>query len=175
MNLSHTTKRPASSAGRMRSSIWSARAAAKNRASASAPKCSAAPERRICRIASAPGEPPGSRVSSTSQPHARKWDASNLAWVDFPVPSPPSSVMNRPANLFMISECRGRSLGTGAQKCSSAPKSIIPLGNKRAAFQWQSSPNSCYAKRLSARPETDRYRLNVQILQRAASKPDWPE
>src|SRR5215475_1133489 len=47
-------------------------------------------------MASAPGEPPGSRVSTTPRPWALRRPASRVAWVDFPVPSPPSNVMKRP-------------------------------------------------------------------------------
>ena len=50
------------------------------------------------RIASAPGLPPGSRVSTTSRPRARSAAASAFAWVDLPAPSPPSSVMKRPGH-----------------------------------------------------------------------------
>ena len=48
------------------------------------------------RIASAPGLPPGSRVSTTSRPRSRSAAASAFAWVDLPTPSPPSSAMNLP-------------------------------------------------------------------------------
>src|SRR5689334_6880604 len=49
-------------------------------------------------MASAPGEPPGSRVTTTPRPKALRRSASKVAWVDFPVPSPPSKVMKRPRN-----------------------------------------------------------------------------
>ena len=45
---------------------------------------------------SAPGVPPGSRVSCTPMPNERSRAASIAAWVDLPVPSPPSKVMKRP-------------------------------------------------------------------------------
>ena len=45
---------------------------------------------------SAPGEPPGSRVSSVLMPNALSRAASIAACVDLPVPSPPSKVMKRP-------------------------------------------------------------------------------
>ena len=46
---------------------------------------------------SAPGEPPGSRVSTTSMPkRAQPRPPGCDAWVDLPVPSPPSKVMKRP-------------------------------------------------------------------------------
>ena len=45
---------------------------------------------------SAPGDPPGSRVSFVWMPNARNRSARIDAWVDFPVPSPPSKVMKRP-------------------------------------------------------------------------------
>ena len=43
------------------------------------------------------GEPPGSRVSTTSSPRAFSASTSSRAWVDLPEPSPPSNVMNLPA------------------------------------------------------------------------------
>src|SRR5579859_1972644 len=46
---------------------------------------------------SAPGEPPGSRVSSTPIPIDSSRRARVAAWVDLPVPSPPSNVMNFPS------------------------------------------------------------------------------
>src|SRR5262245_66621691 len=45
---------------------------------------------------SAPGEPPGSRVSLMPIPSDSSLSASMAAWVDLPVPSPPSNVMNFP-------------------------------------------------------------------------------
>ena len=45
---------------------------------------------------SAPGDPPGSRVSFVWMPNDRSRSARIDAWVDFPVPSPPSKVMKRP-------------------------------------------------------------------------------
>src|SRR3954466_14408971 len=47
-------------------------------------------------MASAPGLPPGSRVSTISNPRSRKASARRFSWVDLPTPSPPSSVMNLP-------------------------------------------------------------------------------
>src|SRR5579885_3627441 len=64
--------------------------------SVSAPSGLAAPDKRMCRIISAPGEPPGSRVSTTASPSAVSFSASLLACVDLPLPSPPSKVMKRP-------------------------------------------------------------------------------
>ncbi len=63
---------------------------------------------------SAPGDPPGSRVSFVWMPNDRSRSARIDAWVDFPVPSPPSKVMKRPrisqpllAWLLAISEPPG--------------------------------------------------------------------
>ena len=50
-----------------------------------------------CRMTSAPGEPPGSRVSTTPMPPDLRRSASNVEWVDLPVPSPPSKVWRAPA------------------------------------------------------------------------------
>ena len=55
---------------------------------------------------SAPGEPPGSRVTTVRRPNDRSRAPSIDAWVDLPVPSPPSNVMKRPAicsPLFLAS------------------------------------------------------------------------
>ena len=61
---------PARSAGGIVSSRWSMRAAVNSSACPSAPKSAAKPERMASRRASAPGEPPGSRVRTTSSPAA---------------------------------------------------------------------------------------------------------
>src|SRR4051794_26410738 len=47
-------------------------------------------------MSSAPGDPPGSRVSTTSRPRVRKASARSRACELFPLPSPPSKVMKRP-------------------------------------------------------------------------------
>ena len=51
-----------------RARMWSSRAAANSIASASGPKGLAAPDSSTWRMISAPGEPPGSRVSFTPMP-----------------------------------------------------------------------------------------------------------
>ena len=50
----------------------------------------------IWRMISAPGEPPGSRVSTTDTPTERSRSANVAVWVDLPLPSPPSKVMKCP-------------------------------------------------------------------------------
>src|SRR5579872_1547379 len=45
------------------------------------------------------GVPPGSALSSTTRPLARKRAAKSRAWVDLPLPSGPSNVMKRPPRL----------------------------------------------------------------------------
>ena len=52
---------------------------------------------------SAPGEPPGSRVSCVRMPKARSRSPSIAACVDLPVPSPPSNVMKRPRICPLLS------------------------------------------------------------------------
>ena len=96
MNRSQSTTFPAATAGRINCSTWSLRAAAKSTASIRTPNSSAPPDSKTCRTASAPGEPPGSRVATTSRPSPRSVSASSLIWVDLPTPSPPSKVMKRP-------------------------------------------------------------------------------
>src|SRR5262249_44415808 len=95
---SETTQRPSAKAGRTVRRRWSARAALCSRVSAMGDQRPASPVVSRRRISSAPREPPGSRVSSTSSPAARRAAASRRAWVDLPAPSPPSSVMNRPGS-----------------------------------------------------------------------------
>src|SRR5438477_1161680 len=75
---------------------WSSRAAANNSVSASAPNSLPMPDSTTCRMISAPGEPPGSRVTIARSFAAFRRSASILICVDFPDPSPPSKVMNRP-------------------------------------------------------------------------------
>src|SRR5262245_34780035 len=123
-NRSHTTQCPASSAGRMSWRTWSSRAAANRIASACDPNGCAAPLSTTWRMASAPGEPPGSRVSTTPSPKARRRSASIAAWVDLPVPSPPSNVMKRPrvtigpsmALRMAFGAARSQALGAGAEQ-----------------------------------------------------------
>ena len=65
---------------------------------------------------SAPGEPPGSRVSWARMPNERSRAASIAAWVDLPVPSPPSNVMKRPRISPLLSRlrlCRAIRAGAG--------------------------------------------------------------
>src|SRR5688500_9310735 len=85
---------------------WSARAAANSSASASAVQRSASPSSNRARIASAPGLPPGSRVSTTSRPRARNAAATAFAWVDLPTPSPPSRVTKRPGMSAQTEQAR---------------------------------------------------------------------
>src|SRR6185369_12888350 len=65
-------------------------------ASACGPRGFAAPDSSTWRIASAPAEPPGSRLTTTLKPSACKRLASSDTCVDLPAPSPPSKVMNFP-------------------------------------------------------------------------------
>src|SRR5664279_3094917 len=54
------------------------------------------PDSTRCRMISAPGDPPGSRVTTARSLAAARRSASVLIWVDLPDPSPPSKVMKRP-------------------------------------------------------------------------------
>src|SRR5450631_2005161 len=100
------THSPRPSAGLMRFSTWSPRAAANSTASATWPSDFAAPDSTTWRTISAPGDPPGSRVRTTSMPKLSSRRASVAAWVDFPAPSPPSKVMKRPAKVLPSLFCR---------------------------------------------------------------------
>src|ERR1700690_1996758 len=87
---------PCLSAGWSTVRTWSSRAAANNSVSASGPSSLPMPDNTRCRMISAPGEPPGSRVTMARSLAAFRRSASVLIWVDLPDPSPPSKVMNRP-------------------------------------------------------------------------------
>src|SRR5665213_3984867 len=87
---------PCFSAGSITLRTWSSRAAANNSVSASAPSSLPMPDSNRCRMISAPGDPPGSRVRMQRSFAALRRSASVLIWVDLPDPSPPSKVMNRP-------------------------------------------------------------------------------
>jgi len=60
---------------------------------------------------SAPVEPPGSRVSTTLSPSALRRCASVAAWVDLPLPSPPSKVMKCPRKRASLSRVIARACG----------------------------------------------------------------
>ena len=75
---------------------------------------------------SAPGEPPGSRVTMVRSLAALRRSASVLIWVDLPDPSPPSKVMNRPASGNSFDRC----LGHG--QSFSAPARNIPITSSLA-------------------------------------------
>src|SRR4051812_45963987 len=66
---------------------------------------------------SAPGDPPGSRVTMVRRPAPSRRSASILIWVDLPDPSPPSKVINRPrAELsFAAGLTISELLGAGAE------------------------------------------------------------
>ena len=56
---------------------------------------------------SAPGEPPGSRVTIARSFAAARRSASFLICVDFPEPSPPSNEMNFPRPEGRLQRCLG--------------------------------------------------------------------
>src|SRR5580704_17773309 len=66
---------------------------------------------------SAPGDPPGSRVTMARTFAASRRSASVLIWVDFPLPSPPSKVMNRPrpTSLLTATSAMSELLDAGAK------------------------------------------------------------
>src|SRR5664280_1743657 len=94
---------------------WSSRAAANNSVSASGPNSLPMPDRTRCRIISAPGDPPGSRVTTARSLAAFRRSASVLIWVDLPDPSPPSKVMNRPRPGTLLTAASAISEFLGAQ------------------------------------------------------------
>src|SRR5690606_8742127 len=145
MKRSQSTTAPLSSAGRMTSSTWSLRAAAHRMASMRTPNSSAAPDKSTCRTASAPGEPPGSRVTSTSWPARRSESARRLIWVDLPAPSPPSNVTNnpdRPAKpptlfIFLPSGIRSPALPAHAPVYRMSGGGETPWASKPEEHQFQ--------------------------------------
>ncbi len=82
------------------------------------------------RIASPPGVPPGSRVSTTSMPRARSASPSSRAWVDLPAPSPPSKATNRPHVIRTAPRCR---CTTGAADWPAGPPRRRPAARRAAA------------------------------------------
>src|SRR5450631_1410199 len=96
---------------------WSSRAAANNRVSASGPSSLPMPDNTRCRMISAPGDPPGSRVTIVRNLAASRRSASVLICVDLPDPSPPSKVMNRPrpGALLIAVSAISELLGAGAK------------------------------------------------------------
>ena len=65
------------------------------------------PDSTRCRMISAPGDPPGSRVTMARSFAASRRSASFLICVDFPEPSPPSNVMNFPRPEGRLHRCLG--------------------------------------------------------------------
>src|SRR5260370_41691156 len=94
---------------------WSSRAAANNSVSASAPSSLPIPDNTRCRMISAPGDPPGSRVTTVRTLAAFSRSASVLICVDLPDPSPPSKVMNRPRPGARLTACSAISELLGAE------------------------------------------------------------
>src|SRR5215831_3262312 len=88
---------------------WSSRAAANSSVSASGPSSLPMPDRTRCRMISAPGEPPGSRVMIARSFAASRRSAKHLMCVDFPDPSPPSNVMKRPRPGIRLITCSAMS------------------------------------------------------------------
>src|SRR5262245_25725325 len=68
-------------------------------------------------MTSAPGEPPGSRVTMVRSLAASSRSASLRIWVDFPEPSPPSKVINRPRKFGRLTAASAMSelLDPGAE------------------------------------------------------------
>src|ERR1700686_3899025 len=105
------------SAGRITERTWSSRAAANSSVSASGPNNLPMPDSTRCRMISAPGDPPGSRVTTVRSLAAFSRSASVLICVDLPDPSPPSKVMNRPRPGALLTAVSAISelLGAGAK------------------------------------------------------------
>src|ERR1700690_2122181 len=73
------------------------------------------PDSTRCRMISAPGDPPGSRVTTARNLAAFRRSASVLIWVDLPDPSPPSKVINRPRPGVLLTAVSAISEFLGAQ------------------------------------------------------------
>ena len=89
-NRSQITILPNFSAGSMTSRTCSAREAAYSSASHSGDMPLESRLRMTSRMRSEMGQPPGSRVSTTSQPRRSSQSFSLAIWVDLPQPSEPS-------------------------------------------------------------------------------------
>src|SRR5215213_4464335 len=98
MKRSQSTVLPKARAGLIVLRRWLSRAAFISSASASGDHLPASPDTSWFRMASASGDPPGSRVLSTSTPFFPSAAANLASCVVLPVPSPPSKVIkSRPA------------------------------------------------------------------------------
>src|SRR5262245_37252069 len=88
-------------------------------------------------MTSAPGEPPGSRVRHPRMPRAVRRSASRAEWVDLPVPSPPSKVMNRP-RIALLAACRFIAdpppRASRARAC--APSGALEAGAEQAEHEF---------------------------------------
>src|SRR5579859_752421 len=75
------------------------------------------PDRIRCRMTSAPGEPPGSRVTIERSLAASRRSANFLICVDFPEPSPPSKEMKRPRpkGRLIAASAMSEPFGAGAE------------------------------------------------------------
>src|ERR1700722_10065423 len=108
---------PCLSAGSITVRTWSSRAAANSSVSASGPSSLPMPDNTRCLMISAPGDPPGSRVTMVRSLAAFRRSASVLIWVDLPEPSPPSKVIKRPrpGGLLIAASAISELLGAEAK------------------------------------------------------------
>src|SRR6478752_6671980 len=127
---------PCSSAGAITAWTWSSRAAANSSVSASGPSSLPMPDSTTWRIISAPGEPPGSRVTMTRLPSASSRSARILIWVDLPAPSPPSKLTKRPRGGGVVGvSVMSELLGAGAEQSDHQLTGAVhgaPHGRSRA-------------------------------------------
>jgi len=101
-NLSLITQDPWHKEGCIVFTQCSRRAAYKINVSEIGSQRSYFPETKRLRNSSAPNEPPGSLVNTTSFPLDSKYFFNLLAWVDLPAPSPPSKEIKRPLSFSFL-------------------------------------------------------------------------
>ena len=112
------------------------------------------------------GVPPGSRVTTTSCPRARRASASRRHWVDLPAPSPPSKTTNAPgmgATILTQTDIAGRasaagrpfSVGLAGDSPTSAPLRRGGAAHRRGCRHGAgtgSTGESCARGRADPRP-----------------------
>ncbi len=148
---------PAASAGWMVFSRWSRRAAVNSSISVSGDQRSGSPVSKSARISSAPGLPPGSRVSTTSAPCARSvfGEAARLGGFARPVDAfkgdetgPAHGSLARHRRVVGRT-CRHRTSAAVRSRVVKPPLGHIRFGHQRHAFFGQafkrmtSSPSCC--------------------------------
>src|SRR5215813_12731328 len=116
------------------------------------------PDRSRCRITSAPGEPPGSRVMTERSFEASRRSANFLIWVDFPDPSPPSKEMKRPrpAVRLIAASAMSEPRGAGAEHADDELLGAVDRASHgRSHSNGLSGINRCFHRHIGSAPDPD--------------------